>query len=157
MILDRIERLSRYKALVPKIDICLDFLKQTDALAPGRYDFTGGYCLVHDGLARPPQEAAFESHRCAIDIQCILDGAEYLEWADVATLTTDKPYDPQTDLQFYTGKGTMLRVSAGTAHIQFPNDGHRALFYLEAPLTCRKVTFKIKTPSDEIFGERNNK
>lgn len=76
-------------------------------------------------VSRTPADAPFESHRDFIDIQMTLKGAELIGYQPVHSLSPLTKYKAETDLQFYSGEGTMLDCTNGMFAIFFPEDGHR--------------------------------
>ena len=87
MILDRFENLMKYEALIPNLANALEFCKKAGDLAPGRYEFEGGFMLIQEGeTAATPEEGNFEAHKEYIDVQVLVEGAEVMAWADLAGL-----------------------------------------------------------------------
>lgn len=92
----------------------------------------------------------FESHRKNIDIQIIFEGEELMEVADIGTMKTRQPYNPDRDLITYedTAEAAVLKVFPGQAAIFFPNDAHMPTLRVREPGgVVRKCVIKIPVVS----------
>lgn len=79
---------------------------------------------VYESKARP--DAFFESHRRYIDLQLLVEGAEWMEVCDISRLTVEQPYLEERDFIKYAdvAGASVLKLSTGDAAIFFPVDGH---------------------------------
>lgn len=97
-------------------------------------------------LSKARPDGFFESHRKFIDIQIIFEGEELMEIADIATMKTKQPYNPERDLIIYEDNpdASQLRVFPGQAAVFFPTDAHMpTLRVREAGGMVRKCVIKI--------------
>ena len=91
-------------------------------------------------------EGFFESHRNFIDVQIIFEGAELMEVADIATMKTRQPYNPERDLIVYedNAAASWLRVWPGQAAVFFPTDAHMPTLRVgDVAVLTRKCVIKI--------------
>ena len=90
------------------------------------------------------EEQRFEVHRKYLDIQIIVDGMEYVEYADIKDLETKVPFDEGKDLELLSGSGSKIRITPDMFYILYPSDGHKPCCHENAPTTYKKVLAKIK-------------
>ena len=142
MILDRFENLMKYEALIPNLAKAVEFCKTAGSLAPGRYEFEGGFVLIQEGeTASTPEEGNFEAHKEYVDVQVLAEGAEVMAWADISGLELAVPYKP--DAWFFSGQATeVVKIQPGVAYVMFPHDGHKACCHLDTPTHYRKYVIK---------------
>lgn len=147
MIIDRIERLGKYQAILGKINKALTEVKnrQNDFQEGKQYAFDGGFIFFQTGQTKPLQKTQFESHKKFIDVQLLLKGAEYVALEDLSQLTTSIPYNSEKDVEKYDG-GTnhFIKITEGMAYVCFPWDGHKAVFHLEESLSFTKAVIKLE-------------
>lgn len=105
MILDRIEHFERYIEIIPEIYDVIKFVEKTkkENLPAGKYPLQNGFALIQEGTTRRFDDADFEVHREYLDIQVIVSGSEYVEYADMTTLKTKVPFDLEKDLELMSG------------------------------------------------------
>ena len=144
MILDKLENSMQYECLVKGMRNGVEFIKNADGLAPGRYEFDGGFALVQEGQTCPIDNGVFETHHKYIDLQYMAKGCEILEWADVKELEEKTPYDCEKDAAFFTGKGTAIKVREGMFYVMFPYDAHKACCHTDKKTSYRKIVVKCK-------------
>lgn len=146
MIIDKIDRLSTYKALLPAIEPALaKFDSLTDWEEGVRYPFDGGFVFFQSGQTKALADAQFESHQKYVDVQLILAGSEYVALEDLANLKTLIPYDDERDVAKYDGPTKhYIQLEAGQGYIAFPWDAHKAVFHIENPLTFTKAVIKLE-------------
>jgi biofilm protein TabA len=92
-----------------------------------RIELAGGsFALeqVYHTKTRP--EGFFETHRKYIDVQVIVEGAEWMELVEAAQLTIAEGYNETRDLIKYADITTasLLKLGAGDIAVFFPEDGH---------------------------------
>lgn len=150
MILDTHDNLARYASLFRDVDPAplFDWLRNCRDVAPGtKVEFSGdklfAKVLRQDTGARDAFK--WETHREYIDLQYILGGGEIIEWAPVAKLEADIPYDPATDFQFYApaAADALLTMEDGLFTFLFPSDGHKPLVTDGSNGHVHKVIAKI--------------
>ena len=66
------------------------------------------------------------------------------EYADKADLTVKTPYDPDSDIEWLTGKGDRIQMKPGMFYLVYPTDGHKPCCHERIPSSYRKVVVKIK-------------
>ena len=127
MILDRIEHFERYIEIIPEIYDVIKFVEKTkkENLPAGKYPLQNGFALIQEGTTRRFDDADFEVHREYLDIQVIVSGSEYVEYADMTTLKTKVPFDLEKDLELMSGEGSKILIKPDTFYILYPNDGHK--------------------------------
>lgn len=145
MIIDKLERISHYREVLPHIDQALTTLDSLSEWQEGqRYPFEGGFLFFQKGTTRPLAESQFEAHRKYIDVQVVLNGSEFVAWEELAKLTVAIPYDPEKDVEKYAGATEhYMKVTAGMAYVCYPEDGHKAVFHLDEPQEFTKAVIKL--------------
>lgn len=147
MIIDKIDRLTDYQALLPKLPQALAAVKEhQDSFEEGvRYPFDGGVVFFQKGETKPLSEAQFEAHRKFIDVQLVLEGAEYMALTDHSEVEVAIPYDEGKDVEKYSGQTQhIMKVSAGMGYVCFPRDVHKAVFHLDESLAFTKAVIKLE-------------
>lgn len=146
MIMDQLEHFRYYQRCVPELWDAVRFVErvQKEHLPVGRYKVGKGFALVQEGETRSFSEADFETHDQYLDMQVLLEGSEMWEYADKADLATKIPYDPESDIEWLTGKGTRIQMKPGMFYLVYPTDGHKPCCHENVPASFRKVVIKIK-------------
>ncbi len=146
MILDRTEHFSQYARNIPEIHEVMKFLEKAKAenLPVGKYPIQNGYILIQEGTTRRFDEADFEVHREYIDIQIIVSGSEYMEYADILDLETKVPFDKEKDVEFLSGEGCKIQIKPDMFYVLYPEDGHKPSCHFDEPTSYKKVLAKIK-------------
>lgn len=107
----------------------------------------GAFALEQVYRSKGRAEGFFESHRKYIDVQVIVEGAEFIEVADIARLTIEEDKTPAKDLVVFAkaekGAASVLRLDAGEAAVLFPVDGHMPGLAVAAPAVVRKIVVKV--------------
>lgn len=144
MIVDSIQHIRDYEALLPCLEQGLVAMGDASGLEPGRYEFEGGFFLVQEGDTTPLDQGTFEAHRKFIDVQFLLEGAEEIAWQEYGDLTCAIAYDEASDKERLDGgREHHLLVSEGMFWAAFPHDGHKAIAHVDAPHHYRKVVMKL--------------
>lgn len=147
MIIDRIENAARYARLGRRLASALEFLRATDfsQTEPGRYELDGAelYYLVQVYTPKPVAAGAAEAHRRYIDIQYVLQGEEYIGYADLSQMQAGE-YLAEKDFLKVEGSVDLVRVAAGSFMLLYPNDAHMPGLTTGAPGVVRKVVVKVK-------------
>ena len=125
MLLDSINRLHLYNDKIPHLAAALAKLEEVKDGEPGRFEFEGGYLMIQTGICKPMDSNEFEVHRKYVDIQCLLDGEEWFEWADLRDLENKDDYNEAKDKGTPLGYGMPFQLSPGMAVAFWPNDAHK--------------------------------
>lgn len=145
MIIGYLDKWETYKGQMPELEEIARIVRTCKDREPGRYETDWGFYMIQEGetssLAERP---TFECHRNYIDVQCVAEGAEYMEWADVRDLTPDTEYSAENDIQFLKGQGSLCKVGAGMFYAVYPEDAHKPGCHLEEPISYRKVVAKVR-------------
>ena len=144
MIIDKLNRIDRYHALLPHLDEAMARLEEIRDAAPGRYEYDGGFILIQEGTTNPIDAGDFEAHRKYLDVQILLEGAETIAWADLDALRCSEEYDAEKDRGMYAGEGVTVDITPGMFYVCFPQDAHKACGHLEAPTAFRKAVVKLR-------------
>ncbi len=146
MIIDNLERLARYKQLVPEIELIAEFIKERNlaAMKEGRYELSSTVFLsVEQTLPKTKEQAKLESHDKYIDIQLPLSSEECMGYLPrEACNKIEKPYQADRDITFYANTPlNYFTVKPGMFVLFMPTDGHAPAISREG---LRKMVFKIK-------------
>ncbi len=146
MIVDRIERLQQYSRNVPQLFEAVKFAERVknENLPAGRYNLGNDFVLVQEGTTRSFKEADFEVHRKYLDIQIIIAGSEYMEYADITDLKEKVAFDEEKDLALMEGTGNKILIKPGMFYILYPSDGHKPCCHEDIPTNYKKVLAKIR-------------
>ena len=144
MILDKLCESAKYEAMHPRFKEAFEFLKTAGEKENGRYELGGGmYVSIMDVSTHAAGEGLFEAHRRYIDIQYLIGGHSACVWAHTPDLTVSKPYDEEKDLEFFTGEGSPVPVSAGEFYILYPADAHEPHRTDGQPASYRAAVVKV--------------
>lgn len=135
MILDSVDRLPLYAALLPGAGRVLGFLGRRDLgdLPDGRVEIDGGrlYASIESYAPRDADLSRFEAHRRHIDVQILVggdggDGAfELCGVAPARELSAVTPYDEAGDIFFgRAAEASWIRVTRRRFAIFLPGDAH---------------------------------
>ena len=155
MIIDYLNRFKQYTRNVPELYEAVKFAEKVrrENLPVGRYPVGDNYALVQEGATRPFAEGKFEVHKKYLDVQIMIEGFEYMEYADLTDLTADVQYNEQTDVEFLNGKGQPLLIKPGMFYVVYPGDGHKPCCHSTTPLNYKKVVVKIRI--DKLIHQVN--
>ena len=144
MIVDSIEHVRDYAALLPCLEAGLAAMGDGRSLEVGRHEFEGGFLLVQEGTTMPLEEGTFEAHRKFIDVQFVIEGAEEIAWQEYGDLSCAIAYDETTDKERLDGSRMHhMLVSEGMFWAAFPHDGHKDISHVDEPHRYRKVVMKL--------------
>lgn len=144
MIIDKINNILLYKALIPNLEAGVNAIKQLETFEEGKYTFEGGYFLIQKGETKPMEEGTFEAHRKYIDVQIVVDGSEEIAWAYIKDLKTVIEYDDIKDAERFNGdKNHNMLISKDMFYIAFPHDGHRAASHIKQKHSYTKIVIKL--------------
>ncbi len=153
MIVDSLDQLRAYTALLPRITQVADFLHSHDlaAMPAGIHHIDGDdvFVNVQDAPVKTAAEARFETHRRMVDIQVPVSGDEVHGWLP-SSLLPASVYDEQTDMTLYLTlaeaeaaglPATRYVLRKGQFAIYMPTDGHAPAI---TPTPMRKAIFKLR-------------
>ncbi len=149
MIIDTIENLGRYEALMSSGSAIADFIASSDMaqLKDGKYPLTESGCaaLVQRYSTQPIEDCSWESHREFVDIQCIMSGTEVMYWIPVEELESDGGYDASKDKEAYLSgpSGSKITLPPGWFAFFFPGEGHMAKVAASEPEDVEKIVIKV--------------
>ncbi|MBU0995054.1 MAG: YhcH/YjgK/YiaL family protein [Proteobacteria bacterium] len=147
MVADRIENFEKYTGLSEKIAAALKYLYENDfqKVSPGRYAIDGDdmFFIVSDYQTRKANECHLEAHQKYIDVQYMEKGEEWIGYAPLENQVPLCPYNDETDLAFFEGADSFIKLKKGMFAIFFPEDLHMpGTADVSSPV--RKVVVKIK-------------
>lgn len=123
------------------------FLQKTDLsqLAPGTYPIDGEnvFATVTSAPGKLFENSSWESHKKYVDLQLVIDGAETIGVAPVASATLTKPYSETKDVMNYNAEGVFHEAVPGTYFLFFPTDAHRPGIKVNEG-NIHKLVIKIK-------------
>ncbi len=148
MIFDALARLDRYVAAHPNFPEAFRELRRLlGALPePGRHplESSGLVALLSDYAPKPPEACRHEVHRRHIDIQVVVEGAEFIGCAPLEAVNSATPFDTEKDIGFFEhapAGGVVLRP--GTFAIFFPEDAHQPGVSHDGYARVRKLVLKV--------------
>ncbi len=128
MVTDSLDNASNYEGLHKRFKTAFDFIRRSDLkeLELGRYEIDGKdvYCSISEYDTLPVDMGKLETHRLYIDIQCVLEGEEYIGYTFVNKLTSASPYRNDIDIEFLTGECSKVKLAKNDFMIVFPHDAH---------------------------------
>lgn len=144
MIIGYLDKWETYKAQMPQLEEIAEIVRTCREKPAGRYETDWGFYMIQEGETSAIEDKVFECHRNYIDVQCVAEGGEYMEWADIRALAPDTEYSGEKDVQFLKGQGCVCKVDAGMFYAVYPEDGHKPGCHIETPLAYRKVVAKVR-------------
>ncbi len=148
MIIDRVEYYKCYP-YGSAWDTAFTFLGTiTPSAEEKKYEIQGDdvYAIIASYNTKEPHK--FESHREYVDIQCLLEGQEFIESTALNGLTVATPYDPDKDVAFYVNtdsRKVFSHLVPGIFIAFFPHDAHMpGVSVGDSPVFVKKVVVKIK-------------
>jgi len=142
MIIDYLENLPLYSAM-PVLQAGMAFLSKCptessprQTIAPGVSATVTTYETVEDGQRK------WEAHDHLIDIHCVLQGEERIEWANRRELTYSGS-EPGKDVLRFSGQGVFITLRPGMFCVLFPEDAHKTKLASGATGTVVKAILKI--------------
>lgn len=129
---------------------------------PGKYVIDGAnlYAGVDVYTTKEIDECLFEGHRKYIDIQVLLDGLEFIDWAPKAELDSKIDYCEEADCEFFSDPdfvGGRVLLRPGMFAVFFPEDGHMPQACVEHPTPVKKVVVKVLARAvNQVCADRVN-
>ena len=149
MVIDKIQNAQQYYGLGPRFQKALEWLKTADAtkLTPGqKVEIEGSdiYATYAEAETVPPAQAKLEAHQNYADIQYLVSGVETVGYILEGPVQPKEDYNPQKDVQFFTGEQDVLTVQPGTFYIVWPQDYHAPKRALDQPVHVQRIVVKVK-------------
>ncbi|MDL2317910.1 YhcH/YjgK/YiaL family protein [Eubacteriales bacterium OttesenSCG-928-A19] len=148
MIIDKIEHLARYAAIIEDCDKLAAFFQANDVLSltPGKYTVEGTDLVigVFDYEGKDRETTRWETHHTHMDIHVDIQGSEGVAWIPAQHLTQSDEYVAERDVEFFLDKaeGSMVAVEPGYFCLVMPEDGHKPAIALGAGHKGRKAVIK---------------
>ena len=147
MVVDKFENALKYHHLGRRIETALKFLEVTDfsGFPEGRHNIEEDeiYLLLNEYHTKDKSEAHPEAHRKYIDIQCVLEGCEYLGFEPFNNQKIFKDYDSEKDFILYDTEPSFIKFEKGMFAIFFPDDLHMPGIKCEDTGKIRKIVVKV--------------
>lgn len=147
MIFDSLHHMERYRGIHPGVYRALELLRDTDfgAKADGTYYVDGDDLFYFIQSYEPsPANDIPEAHIKYIEIQCVLFGAERMDFGALEDMTEEVLPRPAGDIRFYRGPLDSITVTPDKFAVFFPGDAHASGIAVGAPAPVRKVVVKVK-------------
>ena len=148
MIQDKVCNFEKYVGVHPEFETVYRFLQKTDltSLSPGRIDISDNvYVNVVETTSKTAEEMSFEFHKVYFDIHVMIEGKEWIEFADMSSCDVEKEYQVADDYGLCHGNATTIAFEGGGAFtICFPEELHKPLCDCKSGLAIRKCIFKVK-------------
>ncbi len=147
MIFDSLSNFDRYKDL-PNIHRALSYINDLDFqnLPTELLEIDGNKITakLQTRETKPLEECKFEAHRRYIDIHITLSEVEGIGIRNTAELESEGSYDPEHDIEFFTGDHHCLCfIHPGEFLVCFPNDAHKVAIMKTSPSVVKKFIIKI--------------
>jgi len=97
-------------------------------------------------LSKTRDACFFESHQQYIDVQCILEGEEFIEVCNIKDLKITMPYNQELDLVKYsdTNQSSIIRLKKGDIAIFYPEDVHMPCIRVGESVKIVKTVVKVR-------------
>jgi len=146
MIIDQLTNSHLYYPLSHRIKIAFDYLHQTDlsSLSIGRYEIDGEniFAMLQQYTSKPRNQGFWEAHRRYMDLQVVIQGAELIGYANIASLSKGE-YDLSKDFIPLFGDGAFLTLQPGNFALLMPEDAHMPGIAVDSPSPIKKIVIKI--------------
>lgn len=147
MIVDSLKNADLYSTIHPLMPKAIDFLRRPDlaTLPAGRYPIDGDrvYAFVCDNQTKPSDQGKWEAHHKFWDVQYVVRGRERMGYARMNGADIKEPYNPETDLVFFSTRGNFFDVQEGMFAVFTLQDVHMPGLAVEKPEPVRKVVVKV--------------
>jgi YhcH/YjgK/YiaL family protein len=151
MITSTLSNLALYKNISPILTKAIDYILNTrfEEIMPGKYEVEGEeiFYMVNEFSTKPAAECEPERHRVYTDIQFMIKGVEKFGYTAFTNQIPSTDFLPDNDVAFYnlpTDTISYITLTPAEFIIFFPTDIHQPEVFADAPMSVRKVVFKIK-------------
>ncbi len=131
MIIDTINRLHYYNAVLPGLDQAAAFMQRADLLAlpNGRHEIDSDrvYALIQEYETKPREGGKLEAHRRYVDLQSVLRGSEVCGYLALpAAPSCDTPYNAEREFMLLNDKASDYSALLPQRFaLLFPWDAHQ--------------------------------
>ena len=148
MIIDTINKLNYYSKINKNFEAADKFLKENDisGLEVGRYEIDGKniFLNIDEYYTKDINESFPEAHRNYIDIQIVINGREKIGYTNIDNGIVKIKYNPDKDIEFFSGECNYITAQTGYCFIFFPDDIHHPCITDLRREKVKKAVFKIK-------------
>jgi YhcH/YjgK/YiaL family protein len=129
-------------------DQAFQFLSGADLknMPLGKQELEGKHLFasIDEYTTKDKENTRYESHKKYIDIQYIIQGEEMMGVSKLDKLKVTEPYNPETDLAFYSYEGgNYVTATPDNFVVFFPEDGHRPMMEASVNSKVKKIVVKI--------------
>ena len=146
MIIDTYENCEKYYPLHKDFKLVFDYIKSNNSAEfnLGRHEIRGDevYFNLQEYQTKPEQK--LEAHKKYIDIQAVIEGAEYMGYTNIKKTSVNEEYDAEKDVMFLNGSTDKVKADNKTFVIFFPSDAHMPALSIDEPRYVKKAIFKIR-------------
>ena len=98
--------------------------KNINDFQAGRFDIVDGIYANVCQYETSEWKNLFEGHKNYIDVQCVIEGKEYIQVSNKKDSKVDKEYDPAKDVVFYQSKNIPknIELSCKNLVVLYPED-----------------------------------
>lgn len=146
MIYDKLENIETYEGIAPRVMAGLKALRDTDfsKIENGRYELDGDKLYMNVSMAEEREHNDRpEAHRKYADIQYVIEGREDIGVGFVDDMEKEVEANPQSDIWFYQGETTKIRLEGSRFVVLFPQDAHAPCIAVNGEKTVRKAVVKV--------------
>ncbi|MDD3569991.1 MAG: YhcH/YjgK/YiaL family protein [Lachnospiraceae bacterium] len=150
MIISSYKKLDTYKGLSKNLDTAINYLQNADKtnLEGGKLAIDGDevYAVVSEYSTRTLDEGKYETHEKYLDIQCLLEGEEFILITNKSKLKSTG-YDAVCDKENYTdgAEEVSVRIMPEVALILYPEEAHKACCMVNnEKKPVKKLLLKVK-------------
>ena len=150
MIVANIKDAKRYFGVDPHFEEIFARLAELTAdSATGGTEYDGFRIGVSEGATYDvkPDDGTprdFEAHRKFLDIHYVIEGAECMGYADVATLTPVTEYNDEKDYQMLSGHVNKIILNKGDFCVVYPEDAHLPQMIGDDGKKVKKAVVKMR-------------
>lgn len=145
MIIDNLTNSDLYISLNPNFKIVFDYIKTNDLskMECGKYQLQGDDLFFNLQEYETKATQKLEAHKKYIDIQVVVNGAEYMGYTNIDKTEVTEEYDSSKDVEFLKGDVDKVLADNKSFLIFYPQDAHMPALMTEEPKKVKKAIFKI--------------
>lgn len=145
MIICPFKDLNRYAAIIPGLEEAVKAVGEITDFTPRTIPLSdGNRIMVQKNVTKEIANGKTEAHHNYLDIQYVVEGEEYVGWADTADLTPAGEFNTVKDVGFFTGPVEFTRIPAGVCYVVFPEDAHMPGVHPQGAHEEVKLVLKLK-------------